>query len=31
MIFKEKLSIGVNNRVGNDLKLLIAINNGVDE
>ena len=31
MIFKEKLFIGVNHRVGNALKLLIAINNGVDE
>lgn len=31
MIFKEKLSIGINNRVGNALKLLIAINNGLDE
>ena len=31
MIFKEKLFIGVNHIVGNALKLLIAINNGIDE
>ena len=31
MFFKEKLFIDVNHRVGNALKLLIAINNGVDE
>lgn len=31
MIFKEKLFIGANHRVGNALKLLIAINNGVGE
>ena len=31
MIFKEKLFIDANHRVGNALKLLIAINNGVDE
>lgn len=30
MIFKEKLFISTNHRVGNALKLLIAINNGVD-
>ena len=31
MIFREKLFIGVNYKMGNALKLLIAINNGMDE
>ena len=31
MIFSEKLFIGVNHRMGDALKLLIAINNGVGE
>lgn len=31
MIFKGKLFIGINHRVGDALKSLIAINNGVDE
>ena len=30
MIFREKLFIGVNYKMDNALKLLIAINNGVD-
>ena len=31
VIFKEKLFIDANYRVGNALKSLIAINNGLDE
>ena len=31
MIFREKLFIGANHRMGDALKLLIAINNGVGE